>query len=341
MKKFTYLLGCLLLSGLTACLRPDSPIDPYQAPGDVEIVTIPMADEAGRYDYEIYYDLGTGSSTVVPRTIWDIGIEAPQMGEAIILNSANFMFAYNTGTTDFDGIGPDLTRQSGFRNQMLKADDKTGDLSKTAISQEEGEVVVIDLGRGDDEALSAKGYIKAVFNRQTSGEVQVTWSDLDGSNLQNATITPDPTLRFTCFSFETSSVVEVQPHMEEWDLVFGYYTTFFEPSASFPDGLHYWVTGVRNNWDLVTAGQIDSTYSWETFTLQDTAQVNMIRDVNEIGYDWKQYLFEPPPTGTFVVFPEMVYIVRDTDGFYYKLRFQDFYSESGVKGFPTFEYQQL
>ena len=53
-----------------------------------------------------------------------------------------------------------------------------------------------------------------------------------------------------------------------------------------------------------------------------------------IGYDWKVYSFE---TSAYTVRPDRVYIVQDPQGYYLKLRFLDFYSETGQVGCPRFE----
>ena len=57
-----------------------------------------------------------------------------------------------------------------------------------------------------------------------------------------------------------------------------------------------------------------------------------------IGYDWKYYNFDD---AVYTIVPEMNYVIRDRDGFYYKLRFVDFYNDQGVKGYPKFEFARL
>ena len=57
-----------------------------------------------------------------------------------------------------------------------------------------------------------------------------------------------------------------------------------------------------------------------------------------IGYDWKYYNLD---AALYTIEPGLAYVIRDRDGFYYKLRFIDFYSEAGEKGYPKFEYVRL
>jgi hypothetical protein len=57
-----------------------------------------------------------------------------------------------------------------------------------------------------------------------------------------------------------------------------------------------------------------------------------------IGFGWKFYDFVE---STYAIVPGMYYIIQDTDGFYYKMRMIDFYSTSGIKGSPRFEFEKL
>jgi hypothetical protein len=57
-----------------------------------------------------------------------------------------------------------------------------------------------------------------------------------------------------------------------------------------------------------------------------------------IGYDWKYYNFD---AGVYTVVPDMNYVIRDRDGFFYKLRFIDFNNDVGEKGYPKFEFVRL
>ena len=59
---------------------------------------------------------------------------------------------------------------------------------------------------------------------------------------------------------------------------------------------------------------------------------------NIIGYDWKTFDID---AGYYTVNENIVYIIKNVDDFYFKLRFIDFYDDNGAKGTPTFEYKLL
>ena len=62
------------------------------------------------------------------------------------------------------------------------------------------------------------------------------------------------------------------------------------------------------------------------------------KNSNVIGYDWKNFSLQGE---VYAVDPNRIYIIKDTDGFIYKLRLISFFSEQGERGFTSFEFQQL
>ena len=61
-----------------------------------------------------------------------------------------------------------------------------------------------------------------------------------------------------------------------------------------------------------------------------------------IGHEWKDVEVDVNSnTAVYVVNSDKIYIVKDTEGFYYKLRFISYYNELGEKGFPVFEHKRL
>ena len=71
---------------------------------------------------------------------------------------------------------------------------------------------------------------------------------------------------------------------------------------------------------------------------ENVAALEYTTRADVIGYDWKYYDFD---AGVYTIVPDMNYVIRDREGFFYKFRFVDFYSDLGVKGYPTFEFVRL
>ena len=53
---------------------------------------------------------------------------------------------------------------------------------------------------------------------------------------------------------------------------------------------------------------------------------------------WKYYNFE---AGSYTVEVGLNYVIKNRKGYFYKLRFVEFYNNLGQKGYPAIEYQQL
>ena len=133
-------------------------------------------------------------------------------------------------------------------------------------------------------------------------------------------------------SFDTYQIVDVEPPKESWDLVFTQYThAFIDPPVS------YLVTGVLSNRYRVQVA-VDRQKNYSEIAYGDIASYVFRVDLNVIGFDWKEYDFD---TGSYTVFPEINYVIKDSEGRHYKLHFTDFYDDTGEKGTPKFELQEL
>ena len=144
----------------------------------------------------------------------------------------------------------------------------------------------------------------------------------------------DPLLERVCFSFQ-KGVVDVAPLPFDWSLLFTKYTTMLVTNEG--ENYPYIVNGVLLNPSGVTAA-LDTIHDFMEMELADTLDLELTSRADVIGYEWKYYDFD---AGVYTIVPEMHYVIRDRDGFYYKLRFIDFYNDTGVKGYPRFEYVRL
>ena len=84
---------------------------------------------------------------------------------------------------------------------------------------------------------------------------------------------------------------------------------------------------------------IDTINEFSSINFDDISSYNFLTYQDIIGYDWKYYNFS---SNTYTIVDNLVYIIKDVKGFYYKLKFIGFYDyETGEKGFPEFEIQKL
>lgn len=320
-------LGLSIVLLLASCERDELPITPHD-PGDVLTASVEMEVD---YKWQVYFDLGTNSVIGENlKVIWDLGFETSADGYHVVLNAAKLMYAYPTGKTDLSAV----TDTSGIITNHTW-DEASGNLDSTAIGdwRNSNEVYIID--RGYNELGQHRGYRKAVFQAVDASTYTLRFAKLDGTDDTTLTINKDAAYNFAFFSFNNGGeVLEVEPPKETWDLVFSQYThIFYDEEPVIP----YLVTGCLLNRNG-TKAIMDNSISFENITFEYAQNKILSSNINTIGYDWKEYNFD---TGAYLVFPEMNYIIQDSDGFYYKLHFIDFYDAQGQKGSPKFEFQRL
>jgi len=322
LSKYTLITSaCLFL--LFSCKKEELPV-PAHDPGNVTTATVNMESN---YKWQLFYDLKT--NTVVGqnlKTSWDLGFEATPSGYRIILNTSKAMFARNTGNTDFTAIADTI----GFAVNK-KWDEASGNLDSTAIGdwRTTNNVYVID--RGYNETGVHQGFRKIQFQTEDANKYIVRFSQLNGTGDITMQINKDSTYNFQFLSFSTSNVLIVEPPKTTWDLEFTQYTHIFYDIPVTP----YLVTGCLLN-HYNTSAKMDSLVTFSSIDLSSAENYILSPNINTIGYDWKIYT-----GGFYVTRPQMNYIIKDSEGFYYKLHFIDFYNGSGIKGNPKWEYQQL
>ena len=336
-RPFILLLPIILL--LTSCFKEDDKVEPHD-PGDVETAVVELTNN---YKYQAYFDLGTGEVVASNmKKIWDLGFECSEDGWHIILNTSSFMYASRTGTTDFE-IPQDTV------GKQWKYDKSDGDLDSTAIGSwfeyslpDSARVYTNEvylLNRGYDELGNELGFRKIVFTELDGDTYSFHYSDLNGSNEGFYSVTKEPSVSFIYFSFnDGGQVFSLEPPIPEWDLLFTQYTTLLYTNEGEP--YPYLVTGALNNRVGVAVAQ-DTLYDFSAIDRVAAESLAFSTAMDEIGYDWKDVTGDVTSGNiTYNVIPGINYVVRDPEGFLYKLRFISFY-DKGEKGFPTFEFQRL
>jgi len=313
MKAFLYL--SMILLGVSSCMKDEIPVLAHEE-GEITTNEVNLSTD---YRYQAYYDFGTNSFVKQHEKIeWDLGFETGVSGFHAVLNTsksmrvAEFPIAAFASTTDTVG-------------SQWKYDVTSGNLDSTAIGdwQSANSFYIIDRGYSHDGIH--QGFRKLQILVVNNNEYEILFSGLDGSNEQTAILEKDSEYNFTFLSFNTNDVVEIEPQKDGWDIVFGQYSHLFDPT--FP----YLVTGVLSNRNGVEVAEVFDK-SFEEIGFDDTNNYPFSSNIDAIGYDWKTFT-----GGSFTVHPEQSYIVKTTEGIYFKIHFIDFYNQMGDKGNPKFE----
>ena len=287
------------------------------------------------YGTQVFYDLHHNQVAASgPVTAWDLSFASAGGEWTIRLNSAKFMYAGNSHDTSFQ-------QELEASELDMLFDASHGDPDSTAIGKwveqtqdstwSLRQVYLVD--RGMNQAGKPLGLIKVQF--ETIGEdYRIRFANNVSSVETVYEINRDPERSLIYFSFDQGTV-DVAPPDDQWSLLFSMYTTMLVTNEG--ENYPYIVNGVLLNPDGTTAA-LNTVHDFMETEISDTIDLELTSRADVIGYDWKYYNFD---AAVYTIVPGMSYIIRDRDGFYYKLRFVDFYNDTGEKGYPAFEYVRL
>jgi hypothetical protein len=147
----------------------------------------------------------------------------------------------------------------------------------------------------------------------------IRWADLNGDNENIAilsTISYNTKKHFIHYSLVNKEVVEAEPDMNSWDLLFTRYTvTIPTGPATF---MNHMVTGVLNKAGISIA-KVTGVLPEEA---SDVNMAGIYSDAaNTIGYDWK---ISDPVTHVTTVVDSTSYFVQSVDGKRYQLYFTNY-----------------
>lgn len=321
---------------VSSCFKEDEPITPH-VPGDYITDTVALTDT---YKYQVYYtlsDSAVAGSNI--RSIWDLGFESSQKGWRVILNTSCFMKSAQLegqvfgSTADTTGATWLFNPSDGSADSLAIGKWFTVDGDDTLSTNQ---LVIID--RGVDVKGNPRGFSQLVIDSLRNGTYYFRVAALNGTNPQSFSIKKNDDVNHVLFSIGNPSEVVSEPALTDWDLLFTQYTTLLYTNEG--DPYPYLVTVVLLNPAIVVVS-VDSITPFENITYETAQSMNYSKQADKIGYLWKEYDFDD---GSYTVDSKIIYIIRDTKGFFYKLRFKDFYkllNNRLQKGYPSFEYQKL
>jgi hypothetical protein len=81
---------------------------------------------------------------------------------------------------------------------------------------------------------------------------------------------------------------------------------------------------------------VDTTLWFRDITIENADSLTFSQKRDVIGHEWKYYNNED-----YVIDTLYNFIIKDKQGFYYKLKFVGYHNEMNQPGYPVFEYQAL
>jgi hypothetical protein len=259
---------------------------------------------------------------------WDLSFECSPTGYHVLLNGSKAMRVYKT---NFENL-KDVTDTSGIGSEG-SADMPSGNLDSTAVGNWVLDNKVYLVNRGYDEKGQSQGFYKLKLLSVNATQFTFEYSDIKNKEIYKGTVNKDQDLNYRAYSFTThSEVVNVEPKKDSYDLCFTQYTHLFVDPPQY-----YQVTGVlANSYKTRIMKIMDKAFN--EITIDDTLHRRFSIRRDQIGFDWKEFNLN---TNIYTVFPSKCYVISDNKHFFYKLHFTGFVNKSGLKGYPTFEFQKL
>jgi hypothetical protein len=215
----------------------------------------------------------------------------------------------------------------------LAMDYPGGNLDSLAIGRIKGQSPVYIVSLGFDMVGNELGFIKIQFTLMPDGNLSFVFGQLKGSEKNTGTLTTNATYNRVFYSVLNKTSVEIEPPKSDYDLLITQYLHYFlEPEIT-----PYLVAGALLNPFSTRASRIDGPL-FASISAVDTLKYVPGNKRDIVGYDWKTFNLTQ---NQYVVVANRSYIIQDSEGFYYKLRFVDFYNDKGIKGYPKFEFLKL
>ncbi len=333
---------------------------------ETPILTNNIAPEVGgpNVPNQVFVDLSSGAVTEVPRASWDLGFYAGD-DFRVAINGALKMAVKQLDINDMtlavavdNTVGVGEGGGSGVVNgNPLYVDGPDGNIANTAIAEvsatdANNRVYLVNLGFNVATVAPNVGSVNAYGDARGWRKIRILrdgnnyklqYANVDATTFQEVSIAKNSAFNFTFFSFNTNAIVSAEPEKAKWDLSFTPFTNLTDFGAgsvsyAFQD---FVVTnrkgGTRAYQVLNSAG-----VSYADFTLANvnTANFDLATAIDQraIGSGWRN---GGGPTSLPSVRDDRFYVLKDTAGNIYKVRFVGLTNAAGERGNPSFEYQIL
>lgn len=334
MKKYIYILPLLVL--LNSCFKEDTAVDPYKR-GDL---TSNQVEMGSKYEYQVYFDFSSNSAVKSNLfDAWDLGFQAYD-DYYIKMNLGRDMSLQDLGPVDFESVTVELGKD------LYKRDVPSGNMDSSAIGkwwevkdnkiQSKNHVYVIERGKNYDRTQG--GLWKMMILGADESGFTIKFSKLKSGITDTLFIPRTDGYNYITMSFDNGGDVNnLEPRSESWDILFTGYTEFFDV----PGFEIYPVRGALLNDRLCEAAEADSVMEFSDLTTEIAQKTQFTKVRNTVGYNWKVVDIN---TGVYTVNAFKKYLIKDPEGFIYKLRFIGFQrviDGKAMQGYPQFEFKLL
>ncbi|WP_312343374.1 HmuY family protein [Chryseobacterium binzhouense] len=313
---------------------------------------------------QVWFDLSKGKEVYTKRTNWDIALYTGNEFK-VILNSSIMMAAAKIP----NAVNIDLVTQShvaGLMNLVQVGtftpdneayiDDVNGNFPSgyTAIesvkeNDSQNAVYLVNMGReiySGNVAVGSvatggdlRGWMKIQVTRNSSG-YKIKYAKINETSHRELVIEKNTAYNYNFVSLTQGKEVYIQPEKKDWDLCFTVFTNTITGAGSyvFADFVLNNNVGGVGAYEVKVPAQTSGTEAYNNFKSENIDPSKLVySDHRIIGGNWRN----PVGTNGLEVYGDRFYIIKDADGYYFKLKFTRLTNTSGERGFPQFEYKPL
>ncbi len=353
------LLGLTLFT--QSCINDNE--DPIAIPPTDGAVIDPEVGGASQPN-QVWIDLSSEQKTYNKRTDWDLGFYSGDQFKVAINYSVMMAAGAIPNATNIDAVKEsDVTAlkekvQVGTFDPTNETyiDDPKGYIitGRTAIAEikandSENPVYLVNMGRnlytGAEvpgtvyTAGDARGWKKVQIVRYNDG-YKIKYADLNETTHKEYIVSKKPEYDYTFFSMVNNKEVNIQPEASKWDLGFTVMTNVIAGAGSYiyADFVVTNVLGKVSAYQVTATAPVTGQTAYDQFKLENVDSSKFINnDQTIIGANWRN----PVGTNGLEVYSDRFYVIRDADGYFFKLRFTRMTDINGYRGFPQFEYKPL
>lgn len=310
---------------------------------------------------QVFVDFSSGQQTVIARDSWELAFYS---GDAfsVSINGSLKMAVKQTNSSDITAVvaADNLVAVGEGGGSGIIAgnpdyvDEPTGNVLHTAIANisandSENKVYLVNMGHAIATEVPNTGSInpygalrgwKKIRVLRFGADYKLQYANIDSATFSEVIISKKPAYNYTFFSLATNNEVGVEPVKNNWDLSFAPFTNII----NFGSGLVSYAyqdfvvtnskTGTRAYEVLNSEG-----VSFENFTTANVVAANLetekAKDQRVIGANWRN---GGGPSSLPSARDDRFYVVRDSAGNIYKMRFLTLTNAEGVRGHSSFEY---
>lgn len=320
---------------ITSCFQEDERVMPH-IPGEGQAFEM----ELSIYENQLYFDFNTGTVlSAVPNDSWTMAFAAGVDDWQIRINSGGLYAVHPSGFYNFEEV-VSVTTASLYHFDASGGNPDSCAFNNWLARSGENYVPTNEIfliGQFDGVKYLPKWRIR--IDSVNSSAYFISYSKMTG-NIQSFEIPKDNSRNFVHLKLDESpEIVQIEPPKSDWDLLFGQYGTILYDDYGVPTP--YFVRGVLINPYLVEVSS-DTTKNFEDIVYDDFENYSFNDTQDYIGYDWKDVEIDlENNTAVYIVRTDISWLVKASSGYYVKMRFVNFYNQSGVKGYPGFEYVKL